>query len=189
VTGRKKSSLELYFIALIPGKELRDRVRAVKESMHAGYNAGHALKSPAHITLQMPFRRNSLEESAITAALEKFALGEISFNLELDGFGCFSPRVIYVSIKAPGSVKSLHVRLKKVLKDELGFALGEIMNDVQPHITVATRDLTKEAFSKAWTEFQNREFSGSFHVKSLFLLKHNGKCWDIYKEFPFRTDG
>ena len=49
----------LYFIALIPGKELKEKVRAVKERMKADYNAGHALKSPAHITLQMPFKRNS----------------------------------------------------------------------------------------------------------------------------------
>jgi len=179
----------LYFIALIPGKELRDRVRVVKERMKADYNAGHALKSPAHITLQMPFKRNSRDESAISEALEKFASEETPFFVRLDGFGCFAPRVIFIRIEDPDPVKSIHGRLKGILADELGFPVSEIMNDVQPHITVATRDLTKEAFWEAWPEFQNEEFRGTFEVNSLFLLKHNGKNWDILKEFPFRKNG
>jgi len=179
----------LYFIALIPGKELKEKVRAVKERMKADYNAGHALKSPAHITLQMPFKRNSRDEYAISAALEKFASEENPFTVRLNGFGCFAPRVIFIRIEDPNTVKSVHGRLKKILAEQLGFSVSEVMNDVQPHITVATRDLTKEAFREAWPEFQKKEFRGSFEVNSLFLLKHNGKNWDILKEFPFRKNG
>lgn len=179
----------LYFIALIPGKELRERVRVVKESMKTVYKAGHALKSPAHITLQMPFKRKSSMESTLSAILERFASREESFTVSLDGFGCFSPRVIFIRVENPGPVRSIHSRLKTVLNEELGFSGSEIMNDVHPHITVATRDLTKEAFMEAWPEFQNEEFRDTFVVNSLFLLKHNGKFWDICREFPFRTDG
>lgn len=186
---RHESNADLYFIALIPGREIRDRVQVVKERMKADYNAGHALKSPAHITLQMPFKRNSREEPVIFAALEKFALKESPFSLEINGYGCFPPRVIFIRIIDHKEVKSLHARLKKVLKDELGFIQSEVMNDVQPHITVATRDLTKEAFRKGWPELQKEEFTGSFDARSLFLMKHNGKSWDIFKEFPFRKDG
>lgn len=185
----QEGSGSLYFIALIPGKELRDRVRAVKERMKAGYNAGHALKSPAHITLQMPFKRNSKEEPAFQSALRKFACGEESFAVHLDGYGCFAPRVIYIRITNPEPVRALHRRLKTVLAMDLNFDRSEIMGDVQPHITVATRDLSKESFSDAWPEFQNEEFRGSFNVHSLFLLKHNGKQWDILEEFPFGKNG
>ncbi len=186
---RPETNTDLYFIALIPGREISDRVQAVKERMKAGYNAGHALRSPAHITLQMPFKRNSRMEAVIFEALEKFALKESPFSLEINGYGCFPPRVIFVRIIDHKEVKSLHARLKKVLKDELGFSQAEVMNDVQPHMTVATRDLTKEAFREAWPEFKKEEFSGFFEVRSLFLLKHNGKSWDIFKEFPFRKNG
>jgi len=179
----------LYFIALIPGKELRGRVSALKERMKADYNAGHALKSPAHITLQMPFKRNSRDEDSISALLEKFSSEERPFTVRLDGFGCFAPRVIFIRVREHEPVKALHSRLKVKLSEELGFSESEIMNDVQPHITVATRDLTKEAFREAWPEFQNEEFRGTFEVHSLFLLKHNGKSWDILKEFSFRKNG
>lgn len=181
--------MELYFIALIPHDELRNEIRAVKERMRSAYGAGHALKSPAHITLQMPFKKNSRDEDAISAALEKFAIEEKPFTVRLDGFGCFAPRVIFIRLEDPDPVKSVHGRLKKILAEQPGFSAGEIMHDVQPHITIATRDLTKEAFREAWPEFQDKEFRGTFEVHSLFLLKHNGKSWDIHKEFSFGNNG
>jgi 2'-5' RNA ligase len=179
----------LYFIALVPGKELRERVRKIKEMMKAGYNAGHALKSPAHITLQMPFRRKTDEELTILTALGRFAAGEAPFDLDLDGFGCFAPRVIFIRLVNPEPVIGLHRRLKTVLLDSAGFTDSEIMKSVQPHMTVATRDLARQAFAEAWTEYQDEEFAGSFNVNSIFLLKHNGSSWEMYRELPFRANG
>lgn len=179
----------LYFIALVPEKELRERVRRIKERMKAEFNAGHALKSPAHITLQMPFRRNVSEEMKLADALGRFAAGEVSFDLHFEGFGCFAPRVIFIRLADPEPVISMHRRLKSVLLESLGFADGEIMKSVLPHMTVATRDLEKQAFAEAWAEYQDEEFIGSFNVRSLFLLKHNGSYWDIFREFAFRADG
>jgi 2'-5' RNA ligase len=75
--------------------------------------------------------------------------------------------------------------LKRVLTDTLGFTREEIMQHVQPHITVATRDLTRVAFNEAWPEMKDREFTGRFTVKSVFLLRHNGRHWDILLECPF----
>ncbi|MEZ4998345.1 MAG: hypothetical protein R2758_13095 [Bacteroidales bacterium] len=42
---------ELYFVALIPPVELRNEIRTLKERMRSDHSAGHALRSPAHITL------------------------------------------------------------------------------------------------------------------------------------------
>lgn len=179
----------LYFIALVPGMELRERVLRIKERMKAEFNAGHALKSPAHITMQMPFRRKTDEEPDIVEALSRFAAGEVPFNVHMDGFGCFAPRVIFIKLVSPEPVIGLHRRLRTVLLHSAGFAEGEIMKSLQPHMTVATRDLTKQAFEAAWPEYQNEEFTGSFDVNSIFLLKHNGRNWEIYREFPFRADG
>jgi 2'-5' RNA ligase len=179
----------LCFIALVPGKELRERVLRIKERMQRDFNAGHALKSPAHVTLQMPFRRKIADESAIVAALDRFAAGEAPFDVHLEGFGCFAPRVIFIRLVNPKHVIELHRRLNAVLLEGLGFAGSEIMKSVQPHMTIATRDLTKQAFAEAWPEYEDAEFTGSFHVGSLFLLKHNGSYWDIFREFQFRADG
>jgi 2'-5' RNA ligase len=177
--------VSLYFIAIIPHANLRDQIKGIKERMQTEYGSGHALKSPAHITLQIPFKRSSAEEARLAEALRRFAADEQSFSLELNGYGAFAPRVIFIKIVEPDPVARLHSHLKKVLIEELHFNHDEVMNAIQPHITVATRDLTKEAFNEAWPEFQNQAFRASFEVKSIFLLKHNGRHWDILEEFPF----
>ena len=177
--------MDLYFIALIPDVPLREEVRKIKEAMKVEYGAAHALKSPAHITMQMPFKRNPGEEVDLSSALMEFAARERPFSVDLDGFGAFPPRVIYIRITNPKPVEELHGRLKRVLTDTLGFTREEIMQHVQPHITVATRDLTRVAFNEAWPEMKDREFTGRFTVKSVFLLRHNGRHWDILLECPF----
>lgn len=177
--------MDLYFIALVPHRELGEKIHKIKERMKSVYGAGHTLKSPAHITLQMPFKRSSEDETLISDALRRFVASEKSFTVDLDGFGAFAPRVIFIKISEPEPVRALHSRLKEALMTELHFSPAEIMKDVQPHITVATRDLTKEAFSEAWPVFQGEDFSASFDVHSICLLKHNGRNWDIMEEFPF----
>lgn len=185
---RNEQDLELYFIALIPHEKLRDEIRAVKERMRDLYGAGHALRSPAHITLQKPFKRDRNAWRAISAALRLFAQNEQPFTVELDGYGAFAPRVIYLRLKEKRQIATLHARLKTLLLSSLDFAPDEIMKDVEPHITVATRDLTREAFSEAWPVISGEPFTGSFVVRSIFLLRHNGRYWDILEEFPFRGD-
>lgn len=183
---RMNDRMKLYFIAILPPRELRQRVFDIKEDMRERFGARHALKSPAHITLQKPFMRFPEEEAGIADVLKIFAGSEHPFSIALDGFGCFAPRVIFIKVTDTEPVASLHARLREILLVQLHFSPGEIMKDVQPHITIATRDLTPEAFRDAWSEKKEEHFSGSFAVRSICLLKHNGKNWDIFEEFPFR---
>ncbi|MFN2314700.1 MAG: 2'-5' RNA ligase family protein [Bacteroidales bacterium] len=187
--GLHDNHSDLYFIALIPHRSLREEIREIKERVHDDFGAGHALKSPAHITLQIPFKRISTDESRLAEALRRFAASEHPFTVYLNGYGAFAPRVIIIKIVEHGPVAELHSRLKKVLLEDLHFHQDEVMKSVQPHITVATRDLTEAAFSEAWTAFKEEEFSASFDAESIFLLKHNGRSWDILEEFPFRDNG
>lgn len=182
---KHEQNMDLYFIALVVARELGEKVRRLKERMKAQYGAGHALKSPAHITLQIPFKRCSAGEAILEETLCRFAATEQPFTLDLKGYGAFAPRVIFIKIVDPNPAIELHSRLKKVLLEDLCFQQDEVMKAVQPHITIATRDLTKAAFIEAWPAFEEEEFSASFDVKSIFLLKHNGRNWDILKEFPF----
>ena len=185
---RNQQDQELYFVALIPHEKLRDEIRAIKVRMRDHYGAGHALRSPAHITLQKPFKRDRGAGRTISDALRLFAQNEQPFTVELDGYGAFAPRVIYIKLKENRHIGTLHERLKALLLSSLDFTPGEIMKGVEPHITVATRDLTKEAFSEAWPVISGEPFTGSFVVRSIFLLRHNGRYWEKLEEFPFRGD-
>ena len=180
-----RQKIALYFIALIPPEDLRKRVKTLKEEMKERFNAAHALKSPAHITLQMPFKRNRNDESDMVAALAEFVSHEKPFPIDLNGFSCFSPRVIFVKIMAHTSIVSLQSRLGPFLINNLGFEPRSINPRLHPHMTIATRDLEKESFYRAWSEFESRQFQGSFLSSSMALLKHNGRSWDLFREFPF----
>ncbi len=176
---------KLYFIALIPGEELREEIRRLKEAFKKEYHAGHALKSPAHITLQRPFRREENFEDKLIVALTRFSTGQKSFEVRLSDFGFFEPRVVYIKITGYQKIIQLHQRLYDLLQEQLHFEKREINEKIHPHMTLATRDLEREYFYKARKVYQTAIFKRSFMAKSLFLLKHNGKYWDIYREFTF----
>ncbi|UGU14532.1 2'-5' RNA ligase family protein [Sinomicrobium kalidii] len=176
---------DLYFIAIVPPEDIRQRVRRLKEEVKERFGAKHALKSPAHITLQMPFKRIAAEESQIINALEGFARLQRPFPVMLSGFDCFSPRVIFVKVEDHAPIVELHAGLQRVLTGKLGFTGREITRRFHPHMTIATRDLPEIVFRKAWPEYEMREFGASFIAGSICLLKHNGKYWEIYREFRF----
>lgn len=177
--------MALYFIALIPNPEIREKVRLLKEEMSERFQARHALKSPAHLTLQMPFKRPEEEEEATIGHLKDFAGRQEPLRVVLDGFDCFPPRVIYIKVSDHEPLIRLHSRLQSHLVRCMGFRSDEVQSRFHPHVTIATRDLRKAAFREAWTEFESRPFVDSFCVSSLFLLKHNGRFWDIYREFGY----
>lgn len=178
-------SKKLYFISLVPPSPLRDRIKSLKEEMKNRFDAKHALKALAHITLQMPFRREESFEQTMIHELATFASTQHPFNVNLLGFDCFEPRVIFVKIIDHSPIKNLYNSLHIMLTDKLQFEPEKLKTDIHPHLTIATRDLKEKAFYKAWEEFKNRDFVDQFIANSITLLKHNGRYWEIYREFLF----
>lgn len=177
---------KLYFIAVIPHDELRERIKKLKAEIKERFGAKHALKYPAHITLQMPFKANSKNEFFMIDVLKEFAAPQKPFDVQLSGFDCFKPRVIFIRISNPEPLRNLHQQLKPVLLNRLNITENEISKRFTPHLTLATRDLSEKVFYKAWYKmFREQKFEDRFAVNSIVLLKHNGKFWDIYREVMF----
>ncbi len=175
----------LYFIAVLPPQELRLEVKELKQEMQRRFAAGHALKSPAHITLQMPFRIEEFQQDTLCDLLEAFAGTQKAFAVSLNGFDGFPPRVIFIRIEDHKPLIPLQDELKTTLVDSGMIPDRAAEHPFHPHMTIATRDLSPEAFEIAWPEYRERPFKGTFQVQSLFLLRHNGKQWDVFKEFEF----
>ena len=175
----------MYFIGLVPPEDIRDRVRALKLEMQRRFGAGHALKSPAHITLQMPFRLSGEKIEVLEMSLREFSALQTRFHLHLVDFDCFAPRVIFIGVKNSKPLIGLEGDLKKALSGKGILPAGEGDLPFHPHMTIATRDLNEAAFHKAWPEFEQRSFRMEFEAKSLFLLRHNGSLWELYREFEF----
>ena len=175
----------LYCIVLLPNSEVSARISMLKEEMGERFEAKHAIKSPPHITLQMPFRKAQEKEMDLLSTLKTFAGRMSNFRVDLNGFGCFAPRVIFIKVIRTEPIKVLHKELKEILSSKIGLDDKIINANIHPHMTIATRDLTRSYFKQAWMEFEHREFIDSFEVYDLCLLKHDTIHWEVFQRFSF----
>lgn len=179
--------LQKYFIALIPTEPVFSEIESIKKEVSLKYNNKSALRSPPHITLHMPFEWKSDKETVLTDALEKFKFSD-SIPLQLKGFSGFEPRVVFIDVVPIQALVSLRSGLVSHVKQQLKiFNQSNDTRAFHPHITIAFRDLKKSAFYAMMEEYKDKTFEAVINTSSLFLLKHSGKYWNIYKEFKFTT--
>ncbi len=183
-----QDSKQLYFIAIIPPLTIQDEVIALKNEMSQKYNSRHALKSPPHITLLMPFKWKEEKESIIEDFLKTFALLRSPFNIRLNGFGAFPKRVIFIDVVKNELLYTLANDLLSAVRKELKILVETYKNKgFTAHMTVAHRDLKPMAFEEAWKEFRDKPFDREFLVNHISLLKHDGHQWRVYKDFKFEN--
>ncbi|HYH56576.1 MAG TPA: 2'-5' RNA ligase family protein [Anseongella sp.] len=176
----------MYLIALLLPDDLASRVSDIKREFAERYNCRYALNVVPHITLQEPFRCAPGKLPDLVNYLEGFSQYQYSFNLKLEGFGAFNnpeKRVIYINVKSEKLLSHLHKNLKFLLRTRMHFSEELTRSRYTPHVTVAYRDLDKEAFEKAWPVFRTRPFSAEFPVNTFCLLKHSGGRWQKLSEF------
>ncbi|MDR9457282.1 MAG: 2'-5' RNA ligase family protein [Salegentibacter sp.] len=177
--------MSLYFIAILPPEALSNRIKKLKLELAENYQARRALKLPAHITLQIPFRMSKTREEKLHKILRDFAENQEPFEIKTAGFGRFSRKVLFIAIAENPEMVQLHQKLQKSLDKNLRLKENEKGNNFHPHFTLATRDLSIKNFEPAWKELKDRGFKASFTAESLVLFKHNGKTWDCFGEFFF----
>jgi len=64
--------IQKYFLAIVPIGEIQRAATALKDELKEQLNIKYALKSPAHITLKMPFSYNEAKEKVLVEKLENF---------------------------------------------------------------------------------------------------------------------
>jgi 2'-5' RNA ligase len=180
------STQSLFFIALLPPQEVQEVAHQIKQHFSQVYNSHAALKSPPHITLQAPFKWQTEQIANVIQILQDFTKLQTAIPITLSGFAAFKPRVIYIRVYQTEAL----LTIQKDLMNELAYKLNIVdlvgkTRPFSPHLTVASKDLSRENFYKAWPEFADRELFFEFIVPQLTLLKHNGKAWEIFQEFSF----
>ena len=175
-----------YFIATLPPEPILSEIKAFKTDLLQSYKARIALRTPAHITLFPPFDREENFEADLTQKLRVFIQSQTAFQLKLDGFGCFYPRVIFVTPHTNESLNKLRLSLLSYLKEKLELVHERFeQQEFHPHITIANRDLKGEDYDLAWQDFQSRTYQREFTVNNISLLKHDGQRWQVFKNFEF----
>lgn len=174
-----------YFIAIIPPEPVFSEIEKVKVDISQKYNNKSSLRSPAHITLHMPFEMKEEKEGILIQKISAFNFCAL-FSVELKNYSCFEPKVIFIDVVKNETLNLLQKELVFHVKSNLNiFNQYEDKRAYHPHITIAFRDLKKTDFYLANEEYKNKNFSAEFEVNSFFLLKHTGKVWLPLKEFSF----
>lgn len=176
----------LYFIAILPPKDIANQVQEVKKDFVEKYDSKEAYHKPPHFTLQIPFKAPETIEEILVPNLIFFVEEQDSFPVQLSGFNHFRDDVIFIDVEDPTAMKALHADLIEFLQNDIGF--NRVKKNLTPHMTVAYRDLTPDNFQRAWTEFKDRPFDYSFDVNSIFLMKHDFKRWQPFYEFKFNEE-
>lgn len=173
----------LYFITLIPPTPIKNEVEKFKEEIKEKFGIKHALKLPAHITIQIPFRIPEKNQDFLIKKVEEFSKGQNAWKVQLEDFGKFDKKVIYIKIKDHDPFIFLYEDLQKLLLSFIDLKSHELASKMHPHITIATRDLKRSHFPEIWDDFKDRHYRGSFILKDLYLFKHNGTTWDSIRKF------
>ncbi|MBC7863043.1 MAG: 2'-5' RNA ligase family protein [Bacteroidia bacterium] len=175
-----------YFIAIVPKDPLQEKIILLKKQVAETYHSEGALRSPAHITLHMPFELEGEKEKRFLNQFRNIGKGFTSFKVGLNNFGCFEPRVIFVCVKPCETLTDLQKKTVQFMKVNFSvFNQSDDLRGFHPHITIAFRDLKKPLFYEAWKEFAQKEFQEEFNCNSVSLLKHDGKNWMVEQEAVF----
>ncbi|PRY89875.1 2'-5' RNA ligase family protein [Mongoliibacter ruber] len=176
--------LEKYFIALVPEGEIQQKASAIKEDLRGKFNLKYALKSPAHITLKMPFLWNELKEEELIKPLSRFAKSYGSFSLKLSGFWHFGNRVIFIDVASSSELKKLQTDLIKFSKLDLKLVQELSDRNYSPHMTVAFKDIKPKLFDTYWDYVKNLRFKEKFDVSHLAILKKVEGSWKVLHQLP-----
>jgi len=176
-----------YFIALLPPPDLQAQVNQIKQEFGERFQSWAAQKSPPHITLQAPFNWIPAEQARLASFLAAFSQSRSAFPITLIDFGAFPPRVIYIQVDKTPPLLALQAELAHAMAETWQICDPKAKHrPFAPHMTVAFRDLTREQFRAAWSEFQQRSFASQFVATHLTLLQHNGQRWLAVDQFPLQ---
>ncbi len=169
----------LYFAAILPPPGIREQVLELKLEMKEKFETSHSLKLPAHITLVPPVWLENQQEPSFLDKIKSVTEKTASFPVELKDFGHFGQRVIFINVVDPSHMKELHQNLLNSLSEFLPNKGAKL----HPHISLATRDLSRQNFKNAWKDYKDRCFPAKFNAESLTIFKHNRKTWNILETF------
>lgn len=172
----------LYFIALIPHRELREKITAIKQDFASRFNSSKALKVYPHITLKAPFKLVPADHEKLLQWFSNLNISQKPFTIELKNFEVFPNKkspVVYIHPIPTQPLLWLQIKIILGFIENISDIVEKSDLEFKPHCTVAYRDLSPEMFSKAWEEYKHKPFAASFEVDAFYLLQHDSKKWNL----------
>lgn len=171
--------MNLYFTALVLPEELNVTVLRWKQYMFAQYGCKVGSKSLAHITILAPFWMEEQIEDQLLLATDEISKTTPQFCITTNDFSAFRPRTIFIDVQHNSPLSHLKKASDDYLKQRTVFNAKIDNRLFHPHITIATRDIYKKIFYKAWNLFEPKPFREEWTAEGLSVLRHNKKAWDV----------
>jgi 2'-5' RNA ligase len=178
--------MQKYFLAIMPEGEFQDRLTKLKLEIKDRFQAKFALKSPAHITVKMPFVYNEAKEEKLIEKLSGFVGNYEPMQLKISGVRTFGKRVIYLGVDAGQDLFDFQRELKTFCKRELNLVDELSDRNFHPHMTIAFKDIKIHQFQNIMNLVNDRNFREEISVSSIVVLKKEIGCWQVVKFIDLR---
>ncbi|MEJ6979410.1 2'-5' RNA ligase family protein [Pedobacter sp. P351] len=179
--------MSLYLTAIIPPQDLAEEIDEIRKELSDQYKVYAALKPPVHITLYKPLSIKEDIEERLIKLLKPVCFEHEPFKIDLLNFDSFNIQTLYIAAVKNPLLSALQKDLSAVYtKNKIDSKEIKSHSAFHPHITIAYRDIPPGVFPVIWNEYKNKKFKRSFLADHFSLLKHDGKRWQLFKEFPFQ---
>ena len=173
-------SESLYFIAVLPPPNIQEQITKTKLEVAEKFGSRHALRSPPHITLHMPFKWKEKRLRELFQMMELINTDLEPFEIQLMDYDFFEPRVVFIDVVKSKSLNKLQAQVVNLCRQELKLDNANYKNfPFHPHVTIGFRDLRKRMFYEAKKYYEKQSIHFSFLADQISLLKHNGKEWNV----------
>ncbi|MEB2782547.1 2'-5' RNA ligase family protein [Algoriphagus sp. C2-6-M1] len=174
--------IQKYFLALVPEGEFQEQVTKLKLEIRNRYQAKYALKSPAHITVKMPFSYNEAKEDKLIERLGGFISKYPSMILTIKGVKTFGERVIYLEVEAGQELYGFQQELKTFCKRELNLVDELSDRNFHPHVTIAFKDIKKSQFQNILQFSSEMNLTQKLLMSDVMLMKRVDGVWLVHKK-------
>ena len=176
-----------YYLAVVPEDVVQKEATDIKLAFKENFNVKYALKSPAHVTVKMPFNYNEAKEGELIGKLGVFFQEYGPFPLSFKNIDRFGRRVIFIQVKASKPLNQLQLDLGKFAKTKLNQVIELSDKNFHPHMTVAYRDIKAAKFEEYWSFAKNLKFEHTIEVNAIALLKRLEGQWKVIHKFELQN--
>nr|MBC7613216.1 2'-5' RNA ligase family protein [Pseudopedobacter sp.] len=172
----------LYFIAIVPPKEVAERIHQIRLEFAEKYHSEEALKPPVHLTLKEPFKMDVKDELILKRKLSFIATQHQHFKHILKDFDRFQKHTIYINAEKHPLLLGLKKGIKKTFRTNF-YHVEQDQMPFNPHYTIAYRNIGEHIFEMAFADYESKNFYAEFECDEFILFKHNGKQWHNIEAF------
>ncbi|HLD18458.1 MAG TPA: 2'-5' RNA ligase family protein [Candidatus Nanoarchaeia archaeon] len=160
--------------AVLLGDESHNFARKIELELCNKFGLCWGLKQSPHITIKAPFNVKNVDP--FVRYLEDLARKTKPFEIQLEGFGYFEPRVIFLNVKQNTKLKTLHFSILKDMKKSFHIKPHALEGEkIRFHCTLALQDVTKKKLRNAKEYLRQYHPRFRFKAKSLGVFLYLGK--------------